>query len=191
MKSKHNTPCEKLTLDCSCWEEKLFLWLDKFLCENKISELYIKNSVTITFIQKDKNICMSDELDVSMWRSRSDTGVEFLVIFTFFIKFFMRTLIKSIIYRQTVPLDVMFIVKILFQSSLPSFLTWVSLAIFCFTSMPNANCQFSSASFSLVGNNSLVHEVRVMGSCWTTCKCNILCPASCIEISLVMEKTNR
>ena len=28
--------------------------------------------------------------------------------------------------------------------------------------MPNGNCMFSSASLSLVGDNSLIHELRVM-----------------------------
>ena len=31
-------------------------------------------------------------------------------------------------------------------------------------SMPNGNCQFSSASLSLVGDNSLVYELRVMAA---------------------------
>ena len=31
-----------------------------------------------------------------------------------------------------------------------------------FRSMPNGNCLFSSASLSLVGDNSLVHELREM-----------------------------
>ena len=105
----------------------------------------------------------------------------------------MKILIKSIIYCQTVPLDhlLMYIVKMLCQTSLASFLMWVSLAIFCFRSKPNENCQFRSASLSLVGNNSLVQELKVMGSCWATCNCNILCPTSCIDISLFMEKTNK
>ena len=33
-----------------------------------------------------------------------------------------------------------------------------------FRSMPNGNCRFSSASLSLVGDNSLVHELRVMAA---------------------------
>ena len=31
-------------------------------------------------------------------------------------------------------------------------------------SMPNGNCVFSSASLSLAGDNSLVHELRVMAA---------------------------
>ena len=57
----------------------------------------------------------------------------------------------------------MYIVNILFQVSLPLFLTKVRLAIFCFRSMINGNCWFSSASLSLVGKKSLVPELRVMG----------------------------
>ena len=33
-----------------------------------------------------------------------------------------------------------------------------------FRSMPNGNCLFSSASLSLVGENSLVHELREMAA---------------------------
>ena len=33
-----------------------------------------------------------------------------------------------------------------------------------FRLMPNGNCLFSSASLSLLGNNSLVHKVRVMAA---------------------------
>ena len=108
---------------------------------------------------------MSVELDVSLWKSTSKIGVKFLLIFFFFINFFMKTLIKSIIYCQTVPLErlLMYIVNILFQVSLPLFLTKVRLAIFCFRSMINGNCWFSSASLSLVGKKSLVPELRVMG----------------------------
>ena len=84
----------------------------------------------------------------------------------------------------------MYIVNILCQVSLPLFLTKVSLAIFCFRSMINGNCWFSSASLSLVGKKPLVPELRVMGgSCGATCKCSILCPISCNEISLFMDKT--
>ena len=48
---------------------------------------------------------MSVELDASLWKSPSKTGVEFLLILTFFINAFMKTLIKSIIYCQTMLLD--------------------------------------------------------------------------------------
>ena len=53
-----------------------------------------------------------------------EIGVK-LVFFTLFINFFVETLIKSIIYGQTVSLDhlIMHIVKIVCQFSLPSFLT--------------------------------------------------------------------
>ena len=53
-----------------------------------------------------------------------EIGVK-LVFFTFSLTFFVETLIKSIVYCQTVPLDLllMYIVKIVCQASLPSFLT--------------------------------------------------------------------
>ena len=77
------------------------------------------------FMSTDKSICMSAELDVSLQKNGSKFPVEFLLIFTFFISFFMKTLIKTIIYCQTVPLDrlLMYIMNILCQASLPSFLT--------------------------------------------------------------------
>ena len=64
----------------------------------------------------------------------------------------MKTLIKSIIYCQTVPLDrlLMYVVKMLCQASLPLFLTSISLAIFCFRSMINGHCWFSLGSLLLV-----------------------------------------
>ena len=46
--------------------------------------------------------------------------------------------------------------KIVYQASLPLFLTWVSLVInILFRSQPNGNCQFGSAFLSSVGENSL------------------------------------
>ena len=68
---------------------------------------------------------MSIELDVSLWKSTSKIGVEFLLIVTFFINFFMEALIKSIIYCRTVPLYRLLthIVKISYQASLSSSLS--------------------------------------------------------------------
>ena len=42
-------------------------------------------------------------------------------------------------------------------------------------SMPNGNYLFNSASAALVGDKSLVHELRVMAGCGAIFKCNI-CP---------------
>ena len=57
---------------------------------------------------------------------------KFFVFFTFFINFFMKTLIKNIMYCEIVPLNrlLIYFVKTIRQASLLSFLTWVSLAIF-------------------------------------------------------------
>ena len=38
---------------------------------------------------------MSVELDVSLWKSASKIEVELLLTFTFFINFFMKTLIRA------------------------------------------------------------------------------------------------
>ena len=66
---------------------------------------------------KQENICVSlslHEKEKSLRKSSPDTGVKCRVFFTFFINFFMKTLIKSIIYCQTVALDclLMHVVKI-------------------------------------------------------------------------------
>ena len=57
--------------------------------------------------------------------TKPEIGVRLFVFFTFFINFFMKKLIiKSKIYWQTVPLNhlFMYLVKIVYQTSLPSFL---------------------------------------------------------------------
>ena len=59
--------------------------------------LCIKNNVIIMFI-KQANICISVLLPVGVRKSTPEIGVKFFVFFTFFINFFMKTLIKSIIY---------------------------------------------------------------------------------------------
>ena len=114
----------------------------------------MKNRQRMSCLCKQENICMSFLLHVSLRKSTPEIGVKFLVFFTFFINFFMITFIKSIIYCQTVPLDrlVMYVVKVVCQASLPSFLTWVSLTISCLDKCQRkGNCLFSSASLSLVG----------------------------------------
>ena len=120
-------------------------------------------------------------------KSIAEIGVKLLVFFTFFINCFMKTLIKSITYCQIVPLECLltYFVKIVCQASLPSFLIWVSLAIFCLDQwLMKIVCSAQHQS-SLVGDNSLVH----MNLDWWQLlnymsKCKILCPTSCIEISL-------
>ena len=54
-------------------------------------------------------------------KSTSEIGVKCFVFFTFFINFFIKTLIKNIIYCQTVPLNrlLMYVVKTVWQASLP------------------------------------------------------------------------
>ena len=68
---------------------------------------------------------MSFLLHVSLRKSTPEIGGKFLVFFTFFINFSMKTSIKSKIYCQTVPLDhlLMYVAEIVCQASLPSFLT--------------------------------------------------------------------
>ena len=95
----------------------------------------------------------------------------------------MKTLliIKSIIYCQTVHVFGPFT-----DACCKKCMAYL-LTIFCFRSMPDGNklpVQFSIFQYlSLVGDNSVVHEFSD-GSCWAIFKCNIICPTSCIEISL-------
>ena len=65
--------------------------------------------------------------DMSVWEKYIRNYSKIISISHFFINFFMKILIKSIIYCQTVPLDrlLMYVVEIVCQGSLPSFLTWV------------------------------------------------------------------
>ena len=55
----------------------------------------------------------------------------------------------------------MYVVKNVCQAFLPSFVLTDNVL---FRSMLNGDCQFSSASLSLVGDNSLVHELRVLAA---------------------------
>ena len=91
--------------------------------ETKIS-LCIKNNVMIIFMSTGKHLYeyflafQSERKYTSNWR-------KILGIFFFFINFLMKTIIKSIIYCQTAPLDhlLMYFVKIVYRASLVSFLT--------------------------------------------------------------------
>ena len=88
-------------------------------------------------------------LYVSLRKGTSEIGVK-LVFFTFLLTFFVETLIKSINYCQSVPLDHLYVYcENCMWGFLPSFLTWVNLAIFCLD-----QCQmeiFSSAQHQLGG----------------------------------------
>ena len=101
-------------------------WTD--LRKNKISELYIKNNVYV-YVNRQTFVWGLDYI----WKKYIWNWRKIIGIFHFFINFFMKTLIKSIIYFQTVPIErlLIYLVNIVYQVSLLSFLTWVSLAIFC------------------------------------------------------------
>ena len=91
-------------------------------------------------------------------RSASEIGV-ILVFLTFFINFYMKTLIKNMIYCQALPLEylLMYVVKIVNQISLLSFSTWVSLAIFCLDQWIMEILCSAQPQLLLVEDNSLVH----------------------------------
>ena len=84
-----------------CMGQQKRNWPD-FLSENNISELPIlKLMLRLCLCSKHTNICMSVYLHVSLTKSTFETGVKFL-FFSFSIYFLMKTLVKSIIYCQTV-----------------------------------------------------------------------------------------
>ena len=136
---------------------------------------------------KQANICISVLLHVSLRKSTPEILVKFFV-FTFFITFFMKTLIKSIIYCQTVPLDHLsaYVCRKTCMPGLSAFgLNLSKSGNILFRKMSNGEI-VSSASLSLVGEIThwcMNFDCLDDGSCWATCKCNILCPTSCIKIS--------
>ena len=147
---------------------------------------YIKNNV-MNILCKQANICISVLLHVSQRKSTPEILVKFFV-FTFFINFFMKTLIKSIIYCQTVPLDHLsaYVCRKTCMPGLSAFgLNLSKSGNILFRKMSNGEI-VSSASLSLVGEIThwcMNFDCLDDGSCWATCKCNILCPTSCIKIS--------
>ena len=93
-------------------------------------------------------------------RRASGIGVKLLVFFTFFIDFFMKTLIKSIIYCQAVPLEhllLMYVVLIVYRAPLLSFPTRVSWQYFVLDQWLMEIFCSVQRQLSLVGDNSLVH----------------------------------
>ena len=136
---------------------------------------------------KQANICISVLLHVSLRKSTPEILVKFFV-FTFFINFFKKTLIKSIIYCQTVPLDHLsaYVCRKTCMPGLSAFgLNLSKSGNILFRKMSNGEI-VSSASLSLVGEIThwcMNFDCLDDGSCWATCKCNILCPTSCIKIS--------
>ena len=69
----------------------------------KLKFMFYDNVMIMLY--KQANTCISVSLHVSLRKSTPETGVKFFVFFTFFFTFFMKTLIKSKIYFQAVPLD--------------------------------------------------------------------------------------
>ena len=138
-------------------------------------------------LYKQANICISVLLNVSLRKSTPEIRVKFFV-FTFFINFFMKTLIKSTIYCQTVPLDHLsaYVCCRTCMSGLSVFVLNLSKSDnILFRKMSNGKI-VSWASLSFVGEIThwcMNFDCLNDGSCWTTCKCNILGPTSCIEIS--------
>ena len=123
-------------------------------------------------------------------KSTSKIGEKLLIFFTFFIEFFLKILIKSK-EHNLLPgcfpgtFLLMYVVKIVCEASLLSFLTWISLAIFCLDQwLMDTDC-CAQHQLSFVWDNSLVC-VRTSsdGSYPAICICNILYPTSCTKISL-------
>ena len=111
------------------------------------------------YVYEQISICMSVLLPCLR---KSTSRLELLVFFTF-INFFLKTITKSIIYCQTVHAFRMF-TYVSCEKGMSGFPALVLTGIVLFRSMPNGNCLFGSASLSLVGDNSLVHELRVIAA---------------------------
>ena len=101
--------------------------------------------------------------DFQSEKSTSEIGVKVLVFFTFFVNFFIKTLIKSTIYCQAVSCASGAFTYVCCENCMPGFSAFVlnfskSGNIF-FRLMANGNCLVCSHQLSLVqlGDNSLVH----------------------------------
>ena len=131
MKSKHTGIwIIHIKLKCFCWESrKTFLGQENIWITSQIfyGEIKLVNNVNIMFMLTDKYM-----YECLIKKSTSETGVKCFVFFTFFINFFMKTLIKNIIYCQTVPLNRLLILccENCMAGFSVSFLIWISLAIF-------------------------------------------------------------
>ena len=81
-----------------------------------------------------------------------------LVLFISFVNFFTKILMKGITYCQTVPVGrlLIYAVKIVCQTSLLFFLTWVSLAMFCLDQWLMEIVPSGQQQLSLVDDNSLI-----------------------------------
>ena len=99
-----------------------------------------------------------------MCQRKSTSGIKLLVFFTF-INFFLKTFINQ--KYNLLPDCACFWTVYLYvccEKCMSGFSAFVLTGIILFRSMPNGNCLFSSASLSLVADNSLVHELRVMAA---------------------------
>ena len=128
------------------------IWTD--LGQNKISELYIKINVYV-YVNRQTFVWVFDYISGKyIWNWRKIVG-----IFHVFHYFFMKILIKSIIYCQAVPLEclLMYVVKTVYQASRLFFLTWVSLTIFCLDQWLMEIVCSAQHQLSLVRYNPLLH----------------------------------
>ena len=70
------------------------------------------------------------------------------------------------------------------KTTMTCFSPFSSFVTYFVISLAKGKCFFRSASLSLEGDNSLVHEPKEWWQRLSdTFQCNILCPTSCIEIS--------
>ena len=134
--------------------------------------IYVLKIILGLCLCKQANICITVLLHVGLRKSAPETGVKFLVFFTFFINFLMKTLIKNIVYCQTVSLNhlLMHAAKKLYVRLLSAFALNLSKSgNILFRKMPIGNCQLS---IIVIGrrDNSPVSELCLSdGSCWATC----------------------
>ena len=120
------------------------------------------------FMETDKHLY--DCLTICQFEKKYIWNWSKIGIFLFLLTFFVETLDKSINYCQSVPLDHL-LICIHYENCMSGFsaffLNLSKSDNILFRSMSNGNFLFSSASIVIgryLGENSLVHELRVMAA---------------------------
>ena len=135
-----------------------------------------------------QTFCMS--FGITPWQSEKKCTwncSKILVIFSFSVNFFMKTLIKSNLGMPDCVLGPFsYVCCKNCMSGFSAFVLNLSKSDnILFRKMPNGIYLFSSASLLLGGEITRWCTWTLSdGSWWATCKCNILRPISCTEISL-------
>ena len=164
-------------------------------CQSEKKHIEIELYLILVFFHFNE-LYLCKQREIFLWvfsylsEEKHPTGLELLVFFTF-INFFGNINLEhnllpdcACLWTVYYQFTSFFLCKNVCQASLPSFYCTTGNILFRSRSMPNGmeiTCStqlFNSASLSWVGDNSLVHKLRVMTAVKATFKCNI-CPISC------------